>query len=108
MKIKFTGAALLAVGLIATSGSVFAQIDDTATFTVGIQISDECTIVANDLTFDPAGLLTELDDGTTTIDVTCTPGTDYNVGLSNGANSDDAPGGATRAMSRIGGGPSAY
>src|SRR5690606_27774237 len=89
--------AIIAAGLIATSGSAFGQEPDTAQVTVGINITHECTISAEDLTFQSAGLLTAIDDATSDITVTCTPGTAYEIGLDQGLYSADAELGS-RAM----------
>jgi len=75
----------------------------TTTFTVSASVLDNCTVNANNLSFsnyDPtSGLVT---DGTTTVSVTCTLGTPYQIGLNAGIGS-----GATvnvRKMTRTSGG----
>ena len=59
---------------------------DTDTFTVQATVASVCTITANDLifsgTYDPTSN-TNLDD-TSSVDVTCTTGTDYTISLSAG------------------------
>lgn len=76
----------LAVGLLST-GSLALGATSTDTMAVDATVADSCNVSATALglgSYDPiAG--TDL-DGTTTIDVTCSNGTTYDIGLDAGAN----------------------
>ncbi len=102
MKSKQSSRVLFAVasilGLGSLGGAAFAaQVSDT--FVVSATVQGSCTVIANDLTFgayDPAaGDL----DVTTTIDVTCSDGTGYEVGLDGGTTTGDV---TARAMTAAG------
>lgn len=94
--LAFTAAAALSVASI--GGKTFAaQVSDT--FVVSATVQGSCTVVANDLTFgayDPSAA--DL-DVTTTIDVTCSNGTGYEVGLNGGTTTGNV---AARAMTAAG------
>src|SRR5437016_918266 len=75
----------------------------TTTFTVTASVTDACSIVGNILAFGnynptSAAVL----DNTTTLVVTCTNGTTYNVGLDAGTGSSSTV--SNRKMTRIVGG----
>jgi spore coat protein U-like protein len=52
------------------------------------QIEHNCLIVANDLDFGSAGLITSPIDAATDLDVTCTPGTGYAITMGPGLHND--------------------
>ncbi len=54
--------------------------------TVTLTVTNDCiTIVANDISFGSAALLSQLSDISSTFEVTCAKGSSYTVGLSNGS-----------------------
>lgn len=55
-------------------------------FVVFASVVPKCTITANPLDFGNVGLLTSAIDATTTLEVQCSDGTPYNVGLNAGQN----------------------
>jgi spore coat protein U-like protein len=59
----------------------------STTFTVTLTIQADCAITANPLDFGTTGLITSNIDQTTTMNVTCSSGTAYNVGLDAGTTS---------------------
>lgn len=64
-----------------------AQVYDNtaaATFNVTLTIDADCTISANPLNFGTSGVLDTNVDAETTLDVTCTDTTPYNIGLNAG------------------------
>ena len=65
------------------SAQVYSQ-SATATFDVTLTIQADCTIAANPLNFGTTGGLDTAIDGSSTLAVTCTNTTPYNVGLSAG------------------------
>lgn len=79
--VMITGLAVVGAGWAAT---------DTTTFSVTATVTDACEVSATDLafgTYDPnAGDL----DATSTITANCTAGTEYDIGLDDGANSGSA------------------
>ena len=81
----------VAAVLVAGNGDTPAlAATDTATLTVSASVAAVCNVQAATLAFgayDPA--LPDL-DATTTVDVTCTPGTPYDVGLDGGGAADVA------------------
>ena len=56
----------------------------TATFRVTATVQSECTIAASDLAFGTLGILTANVDALTTLTVTCTSGTAYQIALDEG------------------------
>jgi spore coat protein U-like protein len=56
----------------------------STTFTVSLTIQADCDITANSLNFGTTGLITSNIDQTTTVAVTCSNGTAYQVGLDQG------------------------
>lgn len=80
---KLAIAAVLAI----TATGVQAA-DTTGTFTVSTNVTASCEVSATDLVFtdvDPLANATTATDGDTTISVTCSNTTPYNVGLSVGS-----------------------
>ena len=53
---------------------------------IGLTIDDECTIGTHDIDFGHTGLIPNDITTDTTIDIECTKGTDYAIGITNGAN----------------------
>jgi spore coat protein U-like protein len=72
----------------------------TATFTVSLTIQADCDITANPLDFGSTGIIQANIDQTTTVNVTCTKGTAYNIGLDQGSISGSAV--ATRLLGGTG------
>ncbi|MFC7367442.1 spore coat U domain-containing protein [Vreelandella zhaodongensis] len=56
----------------------------TNTITINLTVTPDCAIQAPDLDFGSAPLVAGFDPVTQTIDITCTKGSDYSVGLSDG------------------------
>ncbi len=76
------GAALLPV---LSGAAVYSNGSKTATFDVTLTIIADCTIAATPMTFGSSqGVLAAAVNSTTTMSVTCTNTTPYNVGLSAG------------------------
>ena len=92
--LSIAAATVAAVGAFGSQPAFAAQ--DTDTFLVSATVLDACSITANDLGFgnyDPsAGNI----DATTTLDVTCTTGTGFELGLNGGTTSGNV---AARQMS---------
>ena len=79
------GAASLAACLLAASGDSLDAATSTATMTVQMTITATCTVnSASTLNFGTQGVLSTNVDQTSTIQVTCTNTTPYNVGLDAG------------------------
>lgn len=57
----------------------------TATFLVSLTITSSCTVSANALAFGTTGLLNAATTGTSTLSVTCSNTTPYNIGLNAGS-----------------------
>ena len=82
MRLSLTTASVLGVTLSAASAS--AQTAQT-TMDVSATVVDACLVTATDLAFGSYNpTATSPTDATSTIDVTCTPGTSFTVGLSAG------------------------
>ncbi|MYN11085.1 Csu type fimbrial protein [Pseudoduganella aquatica] len=86
---KITRLALAAIVVAAapaiTGAAVYSNGSKTATFDVTMRIIADCTVSANALDFGQnQGVLAATVTGTTTLGVTCTSTTPYNVGLSAG------------------------
>ncbi|MBR8223631.1 MULTISPECIES: Csu type fimbrial protein [Burkholderia] len=64
--------------------AVYSNGTATAQFTVTLTIQANCTIAANPLAFGTAGVLASAVNQQTTVSVTCTNSTPYNVGLDGG------------------------
>ncbi|WP_250528432.1 spore coat U domain-containing protein [Caballeronia sp. GAWG2-1] len=87
---------------LASAAPLFAQgaTSKTATFTVSLTIQADCDITANPLDFGSTGIIHANIDQTTTVNVTCTKGTAYNIGLDQGSISGSAV--ATRLLGSTG------
>lgn len=79
---------LLTAAIVSTLGawSLSAQAATTSTsFGVSASVSDSCSVSASALDFGTIDVMANIDtDATTTIDVTCSSSTDYNIGLDAG------------------------
>lgn len=96
--------ALLAAALIPglTGAAVYSNGSKTATFDVTMQIVADCTISASGMDFGQSqGILSAAVNAQSTISVTCTNTTPYNVGLNAGTGTGSS--GTTRFMSGTGG-----
>jgi spore coat protein U-like protein len=71
---------LMAAGVCSAQGSTTL----TTTFQVSLTIASNCAITANPLAFGTTGVLTAALNQTTTVSITCTNTTPYNVGLDAG------------------------
>jgi len=98
MKKFLSTAALITAGVLASSTASFAQ-SSTDSFGVSLTVEDECSITAaGPLGFGTTGgIIDENVDALTTINVVCSAGSEFEVGLSAGANADEADT-TTRAM----------
>jgi spore coat protein U-like protein len=76
--------AVAAVSLAALVAPASATTTKTATFLVSLQITADCAISANALNFGSSGVLAAAINQTTTLSVTCSNTTPYNVGLDAG------------------------
>jgi spore coat protein U-like protein len=77
---------ILAVGIAIGSVDVAAAATATTTLGVEVTIAQTCTITANPkLTFNTFGGLATNNDATTNIQVNCSTGTPYTIGLSAGS-----------------------
>lgn len=81
--------ALVLAGVMMTligtaSAAVYSNGTGTATFNVTLTLQANCVIAANPLAFGTAGVLTTAINQQTTLSVTCTNTTPYNVGLDGG------------------------
>ncbi len=74
----------LSTGLNGAQAATYLNGTGTATFNVTLTLTANCTIVANPLNFGSNGVLTSVIDRSTTVAVTCTNTTPYNVGLDGG------------------------
>lgn len=78
---------LIAGALVVPTASALAATTKTASFTASATVLTTCSVTAGNLAFgdiDPLTLATTPVDATSTIDVTCTNGTAYDVGLDAG------------------------
>ncbi|UTY56612.1 MULTISPECIES: spore coat U domain-containing protein [unclassified Massilia] len=100
---RFHTAILLAAGVpLLVSAAVYSNGSKTATFDVTMKIIADCTIAASNLDFGQSqGVLNATVAVNTTINVTCTNTTPYNLGLSAGTGTGST--GTTRYMSGTGG-----
>ncbi|AKU22743.1 spore coat U domain-containing protein [Massilia sp. MB5] len=100
---RFHTAILLAAGVpLLVSAAVYTNGSKTATFDVTMKIIADCTIAASNLDFGQSqGVLNATVAVNTTINVTCTNTTPYNLGLSAGTGTGST--GTTRYMSGTGG-----
>src|ERR1700744_2632144 len=79
-------AAGVAVGtaFLPASAAVYNNGTKTATFTVTLTLQANCTIAANPLNFGTSGVLSTAINQQSTLSVTCSNTTPYNVGLDAG------------------------
>jgi spore coat protein U-like protein len=70
--------------LYPANAAVYSNGTGSATFNVTLTIQANCTISANPLAFGTSGLLSSALNQSTTLSVTCTNTTPYNVGLDGG------------------------
>jgi spore coat protein U-like protein len=82
--VKRRGALVMALALAATASTAQATTTVTSTFQVSLTIASNCVIAANPLAFGTSGVLTSNVNQTTTVSVTCSNTTPYNVGLDGG------------------------
>lgn len=76
----------LAVGLLGT-GSLALSATTSDTMDVTATVEDSCQVVASALAFGSFAAIDSTNvDGTTTVDVTCSNGTTYDIGLDEGEN----------------------
>ena len=110
LRVKFSRCAAAAsvaiAGTVLLSGQADAAVylngSNTATFDVTLKIIANCTISAANLDFGQSqGVLTTAVNVNTTVNVTCTNTTPYNVGLTAGSGTGSS--GTTRYMSGTGG-----
>jgi len=77
-------AALLALGSLLASEASLATTTKTATFLVNLTITSDCSISTNPLAFGSSGVIAAAINQTTTLSITCSNTTPYNVGLDAG------------------------
>ena len=95
-------AAVIAALAVPGGAAVYSNGSKTATFDVTLKIVADCSIAANAMDFGQAqGVLSTAVRTTSTINVTCSNSTPYNVGLSAGTGTGSS--GTTRYMSGTGG-----
>src|ERR1043165_2431993 len=84
--VRFCGyAAVCAAGVLIVTGSAVRAATTTSTMTVQMTITATCTVnSATSLNFGTQGILSANVDQTSTIQVTCTNTTPYNIGLDAG------------------------
>lgn len=76
----------LAIGLLGT-GSLALSATTTDTMGVSATVEDSCQLVTSALAFGSFAAIDSTNvDGTTTVDVTCSNGTAYDIGLNAGVN----------------------
>ena len=92
---------MLALGAAPADAAIYSNGTATSNFDVTMKIVANCTIGANPLDFGQAnGVLTSAINTNTTISVTCTNTTPYNLGLNAGTGTGSS--GTTRMMSGTG------
>jgi spore coat protein U-like protein len=74
----------IGMGLPPASAAVYNNGTRTATFNVTLTLQANCTIAANPLNFGTSGVLSTAINQQSTLSVTCTNTTPYNVGLDAG------------------------
>jgi spore coat protein U-like protein len=92
-RISITAAILMGSAAMVSSGA-FADptggtvpvAGPTSDIGVSLQVLDECTIATHDIDFGTTGLIPNNIDTSTTVDIECTDGTLYAIGLDEGAN----------------------
>lgn len=83
MRVRSVGPLASAVVALACSTAAQAA-TKTATFRVSATVQSECTIVATDLNFGTIGIVSSNVDALSSITITCTSGTTYNIALDEG------------------------
>jgi len=81
---RFHKAKIVFIGLLLLDGQAVQAATDTTTFQVTATVTESCNVTATNLAFgnyDPSAADNEK---TSTITVTCTKGTDYDIGLDQG------------------------
>lgn len=81
---QLCSAFLLAAAAFSASAATYNNGTATATFTVSLTLQANCSITANPLNFGTSGVLSAAINQQTTLAVTCTNTTPYNVGLDAG------------------------
>lgn len=97
---RVMAAVLAAIMPFSGAGAAVYAKTKTATFDVTLRILADCTIAANSLDFGQTGVITASITGSSTINVTCTNTTPYNVGLDAGTGAGSA--GTTRFLNGTG------
>jgi spore coat protein U-like protein len=98
----FFAAFAIAALAVPSGAAIYGNGSKTATFDVTLKIIADCSIAANALDFGQAqGVLSTAVKVTSSINVTCSNSTPYNVGLSAGTGAGSS--GTTRYMSGTGG-----
>jgi len=82
---QLCSAFLLAAAASAAPAATYNNGTATATFTVSLTLQANCSITANPLSFGTTGVLSSAINQQTTVAVTCTNTTPYNVGLNAGS-----------------------
>lgn len=72
------------VGLVPDACSSITGNPQSPSFTVLANVPNNCSVIAQDMDFGSHGVLREAVDATGGVEVTCTTGTPFNVGLNNG------------------------
>lgn len=82
--------AIWSVGSCSSPSLLYAG-SQNFTFTAKATVAKSCNITTNDLIFPPAGDLNTPIDGQTTLNVQCTKGTPYTIGLNGGTSGATDP-----------------
>lgn len=98
---RVLAAALAAIMPFTSAGAAVYAKSRTATFDVTMRVVADCTIAANAIDFGQTGVMTAAITGSSTINVTCTNTTPYNVGLDAGTGTGST--GTTRFLAGSGG-----
>jgi len=98
---RVLAAALAAIMPFTSAGAAVYAKSKTATFDVTMRVVADCTIAANAIDFGSTGVITTTISGSSTINVTCTNTTPYNVGLDAGTGTGST--GTTRFLNGSGG-----
>lgn len=98
---RVLAAALAAIMPFTSAGAAVYAKSKTATFDVTMRVVADCTIAANAIDFGQTGVITAAISGSSTINVTCTNTTPYNVGLDAGTGVGST--GTTRFLNGSGG-----
>ena len=75
---------LLSVTVLPGQAATYSNGTATSSFLVSLTITASCTVSANALAFGSTGLLSTAVTGSTTLSVTCSNSTPYNIGLNAG------------------------